>query len=420
VITQAIKTVAEPRHSLRLEPPERPAPFTGRALRVLIVANSEWYFLSHRLALGKALRRAGCHVTVAAPEERNLGNAIRAAGIGFIPLKLDRGYRSFRRELQSIRQLGGLYRNERPDVVHHVTIKPVIYGSIAARWVGIKCVVNAIAGLGYTFAGKGFLGALRRNVVSLAYRVALAGQRMKVIFQNPEDRDLFVSRNIVAAASTVVIRGSGVNVREFQPPEEPTGIPVVLLASRLLWDKGVGELVEATRILRRTSLQFRTVLVGIPDEQNPRSIPEGVVLRWKEEGIVEWWGHRTDMADVLRTASIVALPSYHEGLPRVLLEAAAAGRSLVATDIPGCREIVRQGHNGLLVPARDPVALANALATLLRDPEMRARMGKAGRSMVVREFSDEQVIDETMQVYSDVLRGDETVGHAARLSPRRH
>lgn len=397
--------MADPVRPLRLSPPE-PAAATGRALRILIVPNSEWYFLSHRLALAKALIKAGCDVTVAAPEERNLGDAIRAEGIRFIPLKLDRGYRSIRRELRSIRQLSGVYRDERPDVVHHVTIKPVIYGSIAARWVGITCVVNAIAGLGYSFAGKGFLGAVRRRVVTRAYRVAFSGQRMKVIFQNPENRDLFVSQGIVAEASTVVVRGSGVNVGVFQPSDEPAGIPVVLLASRLLWDKGVGELVEATRILRRKGLQFRTVLVGIPDQQNPRSIPEDVLERWKQEGIIEWWGHRTDMADVLRKASIVALPSYHEGLPRILLEAAAAGRSLVATNIPGCREIVRDGHNGLLVPARDPVALADALATLLGDPEMRARMGKAGRLMVVNEFSDQQVIDETMHVYLDVLRAD--------------
>jgi glycosyltransferase involved in cell wall biosynthesis len=371
---------------------------------VLIVPNSEWYFLSHRLALAKALIEAGCDVTVAAPEERNLGDAIRAEGIRFIPLKMDRGYRSFRREIQSIRQLVAVYRRERPDVVHQVTIKPVIYGSIAARWTGIKGVINAIAGLGYTFAGGGLIGAIRRGVVTQAYRAAFGGQRMSVIFQNPEDRDLFVSQGIVPARNTILIRGSGVNVRTFKPSDEPSGIPVILLASRLLWDKGVGELVEATRIMRRTGLRFRTVLVGIPDEQNPRSIPEHVLLRWKEEGIVEWWGHRTDMANVFRAASIVALPSYHEGLPRVLLEAAAAGRPLVATDIPGCREIVRHGHNGFLVPTRDPVTLADSLATLLGDRDMRMRMGQASRAMVVSDLSDEQVIEQTMEVYRQAVR----------------
>jgi len=177
----------------------------------------------------------------------------------------------------------------------------------------------------------------------------------------------------------------------------------------MLRDKDVSELVQATRILRREGMQFRKVLVGMTDDQNPRSIQEDVLLRWKDEGIVECWGHRTDMPQVLREASIVALPSYHEGLPRVLLEAAASGRPLVATDIPGCREIIRGGHNGFLVPPRDPVALADALAKLLHDPGMRARMGQAGRSMVVMEFSDEQVIDETMQLYNEVLRVDDGI-----------
>jgi glycosyltransferase involved in cell wall biosynthesis len=373
---------------------------------VLIVPNSEWYFLSHRLALAKALVKAGCDVAVAAPEERNLGDAIRAEGIRFIPLTLDRGFRSFPREIASIRQLVDVYRRERPDIVHQVTIKPVIYGSLAARWVGIAGVINAIAGLGYTFAGRGVMGAIRRGLVTEAYRLALVGRRMTVIFQNPEDRDVFVSRGIVPARKTVIIRGSGVNVQAFRPSPEPDGVATILLASRMLWDKGVGELVQATRILRERGLQFRTVLVGIPDDQNPRSIPSAVLRDWKDEGIVEWWGHRIDMSNVLEQASIVALPSYHEGLPRVLLEAAACGRPLVATHIPGCREIVRHGHNGFLVPPRDASALADALAELLRDADTRRRMGEAGRAMVVNEFSEEQVIAETIATYREVLRID--------------
>ncbi len=375
----------------------------GRMPRVLLVVNSEWYFLSHRLALAKALMRAGWQVTVAAPVERQLDGAIRAEGIRFIPLTLDRGYRSIAAEIRSVLQLVALYRSERPDVVHQVTIKPVLYGSVAARWTGVRGVVNAVPGLGYTFAGRGWIGSLRRAAVTLAYRVALSGQRMRVIFQNPEDRDLFVSLRIVPSQHAVLIRGAGVDVEAFRPSAQPAGDPVILLPSRLLWDKGVGELVEATRILKRAGLRFRTVLVGIPDDQNPRSIPEAIVRGWRDAGIVEWWGHRTDMPDVLRAASIVVLPSYHEGLPRALIEGAAAGRPLVATDIPGCREIVRDGHNGFRVPLRDPVALADRLAVLVGDAGLRARMGEAGRAMVVAEFSDERVIEETLAAYRDAL-----------------
>ena len=388
--------------ALESAPPQKSAHGAWRP-RVLLVVNSEWYFLSHRLALAIALVRAGCQVTVAAPVERNLVSEITAHGIRFVPLSLDRGYRSLRSEIASFRQLVDLYQRERPDIVHQVTIKPVLYGSVAARWAGLGAVINAVPGLGYTFAGKGFLGALRRSAVKLAYRAALTGRTSRVIFQNPEDRDLFTTNHIVTADRAVLIRGSGVDATRFVPSELPAGDPVLLLASRMLWDKGVGELVAATRILRNSGVRFRTVLVGMPDEQNPRSIPEDVLQGWSGEGVVEWWGHRTDMVDVFRASSIVVLPSYHEGLPRVLLEGAAAGRPLVATDIPGCREIVSHGENGFLVPPRNPSALADVLLTLINDPALQRRMGTASRALVLDNFRDEHVIERTFEVYRALL-----------------
>lgn len=372
-------------------------------LRILIVVNSEWYFWSHRLSLAKALQAAGCDVSVAASDERGYSASIVAEGLRFVPLRLQRRSIAPHRELTSMGELFQLYRRERPDLVHHVTIKPVLYGSIAAKAARVPLVINAIPGLGYMFLGEGWHGRLRQQMVLAAYRMALSGERTRVIFQNPDDRALFVSQHVVPMDRTVLIRGSGVDISRFAPSPEQVGLPIVLLASRLLWDKGVGELVEASRYLKKDGVACRVVLVGVPDTGNPKAIPVSLLERWQSEGIIEWWGLRNDMPEVLKAASIVVLPSYREGIPKILLEAAAAGRPVVTTDTPGCREIVRHGENGLLVPPYDSKALAQALHRLLQDSMLRIQMGMRGRTIATSEFSEAQVIKETLSVYSELL-----------------
>jgi glycosyltransferase involved in cell wall biosynthesis len=224
---------------------------------------------------------------------------------------------------------------------------------------------------------------------------------------------MFVERHLVPAGRAVLIRGSGVDVRAFSPSEEPEGVPVVLLASRLLWDKGVREFVEAARKLRGRGQACRFVLVGVPDKENPEAVPEATLRAWSAEGIVEWWGLRDDMPAVLRQAALVVLPSYREGIPKILLEAAAGGRPIVTTDVSGCREVVRDGENGLLVPPRDASSLAEAIATLLRDRSLRERMGRRGREIAVSEFSEEVVIAATLSVYRDALGSDWPQGSVA-------
>jgi len=373
-------------------------------LRILLVVNSEWYFWSHRLSLAKALRDAGCDVVVVAAVERGYDESIVAEGLRFIPLRLQRRSMAPHWELASIWELFHLYQRERPDLVHHVTIKPVLYGSIAAKAARIPLVINAIPGLGYMFLGSGWHGRLRQQMALAAYRVALSGQQTRVIFQNPDDRALFVSRSVVPINRTVLIRGSGVDVSQFVPSPEQAGLPIVLLASRLLWDKGVGELVEASRHLKKDGIACRVVLVGVPDPGNPKAIPVSLLEHWQAEGVVEWWGLRNDMPEVLKASSIVVLPSYREGIPKILLEAAAAGRPIVTTDTPGCREVVCHGENGLLVPPYDSKALAQALQRLLQDPVLRAQMGMRSRTIATSEFSKAQIIKETLSVYSELLR----------------
>jgi glycosyltransferase involved in cell wall biosynthesis len=373
--------------------------------KVLLVVNAEWYFWSHRLALARALQAAGAEVTVAAAVERGYDGAIRAAGLRFVPLCLRRRSTSLRTESASLLELRRLYQQVRPDLVHHFTIKPVIYGSLAARAVRVPRVVNTIPGLGSTFRADTWKRRLVRSGVSSAYRLALAGDHVRVIFQNPQDRDYFVAHGLVAAGRSSVIRGSGVDIETFHPAPEPGGVPIVLLASRLLWDKGVQEFVDAARLVRQAGVPCRFVLVGIPDDENPNSVPEAVLRGWHAEGIVEWWGLRNDMPAVLQQATVVTLPSYYpEGVPKILLEAAATQRAIVTTDTPGCREVVQHDRTGLLVPPRAADALADAIMTALGDAALRQRLAAAARACVAEEFEEKLVIGQTMAVYQALLQ----------------
>jgi len=372
--------------------------------RILMVVNIEWYFRSHRLGLAKALAANGFDVTVAASVERGEADAILREGIRFLPLRLRRRSTNPLRELMTIAELVRLYRRERPDLVHHVTVKPILYGSLAARFAGTPAQINAIPGLGYLFLGRGIRGRLRRRFAMRAYKWALGGQRSRTVFQNAEDRQLFVQEGVVPESQAILIRGAGVDLRKFVPRPEPEGPPRLILASRLLWDKGVEDFVEAVRCLRRQEIACRAVLVGKPDTENPHCLPIDVLHQWEAEGLVELWGHQTEMPSVLSQAAVVVLPTFYpEGLPKILLEAAASGRAIVATDVPGCREVVRPGENGLLVPPHDPAALAAALASLLADPERRASMGRLGRARAEAEFSEEHVFAQTLAVYQDLL-----------------
>lgn len=389
--------------------PPRPARLRGGPPpRLLFVVNVDWFFLSHRLPLAVAAREAGLHVTVAAADTGQ-ADQIRRAGLEFVPLAMTRGGTGLGAELATVAALARLYRRLEPDLLHHVTIKPVLYGSLAARLLPRTRVVNAIPGLGYAFSRES--GRLLRAGAQAAYRMALAGGRTRTIFQNPEDRHDFVRKSIVREDHTVLIRGSGVDPARFVPRPEPPGEPVVVLASRMLWEKGVGQFVEAARLLRGRGMRARFALVGGADDENPGGVPAEQLRAWAAEGVVEWWGHRDDMPAVLAQSAVLVLPSfYKEGLPKVLLEGAASARPLVATDIRGCREIVRPEHNGLLVPPRDAGALADAVGRLLESPELRRRFGLAGRALVEREFTQARVVEQTLAVYRELL-GDRWPEH---------
>lgn len=369
-----------------------------RPLKLLYFVTEDWYFCSHRLPLAVAARQAGYDVSVVTRVQEH-GEVIRGAGLRLIPLALDRSGKNPVGELRTLRQVTRIYRNVRPDIVHHVALKPVLYGSIAARFARVPVVINALMGLGYLFSSADLAAKLIRPCVEMGLRGLLG--RSRLIVQNPDDRQLILDKRLSTAERVALIRGSGVDLAKFAPMPEPTGIPLVVLPARLLWDKGIREFVDAARQLRRQGVQARFALVGEPDVSNPAAVPPDMLQAWSTEGAIELWGWRTDMAEVLAQAHIVCLPSYREGLPKALLEAAACGRPLVSCDVPGCREIVQHGVNGLLVAPRDAAALAAALHQLLQDAKQRTEFGRQGRRLVAAEFSVESVIAQTLALYRE-------------------
>jgi glycosyltransferase involved in cell wall biosynthesis len=373
------------------------------APRLLYLVTEDWYFCSHRLPLGIAARERGFDVTVATRVQRH-AESIRAAGLKLVPLQWSRHGHNPLQELNALREVLHVYRRERPDIVHHVAIKPVLYGSIAARITGTPAVINAIAGLGYLESSNDLRARLLRRVVETGYHLLLDHPNNRLIVQNPDDRSALVERNIIHAARIALIRGSGVDVTRFTPAPEPEGTPLVVLPARLLRDKGVIEFVAAARMLREQGVLARFALVGEPDPKHPAAISRADLERWQADGVVESWGWREDMAEVFQRSHLVCLPSYREGLPKALLEAAACERAIVTCDVPGCREVVRDGDNGLLVPSRDAASLAAALRRLLQDHALRQRMARRGRERAVEEFSLERVVADTLKVYQECLR----------------
>jgi len=325
------------------------------------------------------------------------GPRMQAMGIRWLRFPLARRGLNPLAEIQTAMRLLKLYWQENPDLVHQFTVKCVLYGSLVCRILGIRSVVNSVTGLGYVFMEGGGARRWLRGLIKSSYRLVL--RRTWVIFQNPDDRSVFLESRLVDPKRVTLIRGSGVDLQHFSPRPEPSGIPLVVLPARMLWDKGVGEFVAAARTLQAEGLHARFALVGDSDNENPASVHASQLRAWEKEGVIEWWGWKENMADVYAQAAIICLPSYREGVPKTLIEAAACGRPIVTSDVPGCREVVRQGENGLLVPARDAGALAEVLMGLLQSPEMRREMGICSRKIAEKKFSMELVISQTFAVY---------------------
>ena len=373
-------------------------------MKAVLFANTDWYLYNFRRALATSLQRAGYDVLLISPPGP-YGNRLRGLGLRWESLPMQRRSLNPLRELALLWHLTRLLRRERPALVHGFTIKCAVYGSLAARLAGIPARVNAVAGMGYVFTSSHVKARLLRPVVRGLLRLALGGRDARLILQNADDVELFRRAGLVDPAHIRLIRGSGVDCAQFagisrQAPDD--GCPRILLASRLLWDKGVGEYVAAIRQLRSQGRMLQALLAGTPDPGNPAAVPEPTIREWVDEGLLTWLGHVDDMAGLLGSVDIVVLPSYREGLPRTLVEAAACGLPLITTDVPGCREVVSDGVDGLLVPMGNSDALAQAIARLQDHPAFARQLGEAARRKARTQFDERIVIQRTMAVYAEL------------------
>lgn len=371
--------------------------------RVLFLVNDPAFFVSHRLALAVAARAEGYDVHVATGAGAAIA-AIESAGFVHTALPLSRSGASPVTELRAILAIRRLFQRTRPDLVHLVTIKPVLYGGIVARVAGVPRVVAAISGFGFVFLSTGWRASTRRWLVVRAYRIALRHRRVTMIFQNPQDRAEMLRHVGLPDTNTVLIPGSGVDIQAFATPARHRDAPVVVMASRLLIDKGVREYVAAATLLRERGYTAQFILAGAPDPDNPTSISHAELDEWRRSGAVELIGVCTDVPKLFARTDIVVLPSYREGLPKVLAEAAAAGCAVVTTDVPGCRDAIVPDESGLLVPVGNAERLADAIAVLLADPELRAQMGAAGRELARERFSLDAIVAQHVRVYAELLR----------------
>lgn len=380
----------------------------------MYLISEDWFFCSHFMARALAARDAGYDVVVVARECAH-GAKIRDAGLRLLPVGFNRSSINPFREIVLLTNICLAYRRERPDVLHHIATKPILYGSLAALFcLRDPAIVNAPVGMGFVFSSRRPLARVLRPFLRLGYRLLVNPRGSRVIFENPDDAGEFVERGFVRGADSVVIRGAGIDVGQFRPAcPPPPGPPVVALVARMLRDKGIYEFVAAASRLHDAGSLARFALIGNPDPGNPASIPAEQLRAWHGSKGVEWWGYQRDMVAAWQKSHVACLPSsYREGLPKALLEAAACGLPIVTTDAVGCREVVQDSHNGFLVPVGDVEALASALNALIVDSQLRTVMGERSRTRAECEFTSARVNSETLAVYRGLLSGPPDRGHA--------
>jgi glycosyltransferase involved in cell wall biosynthesis len=304
-------------------------------------------------------------------------------------------------EIKCLSEILHIIRREQPTVVHAVAIKPVIYAAICNRMLKLRRFVAALGGLGSIFSDSGLKARLLRPFIKGLFRLLLNSENTRVILQNDNDLDVMTRGCGLLEGNSVLVRGAGVDTGQYAARPLPEGVPVVMLASRMIWPKGIQEFVDAAIKLKK-QMDVRFVLVGRPDGENAASVPESLLKRWNDEGGIEWWGHRDDMADTLAQATLICLPTYYgEGVPKILLEAMSVGRPIITTDMPGCRELVENGRTGVLVERRNADSLARAIKGLLANPDRLAAAGQEARKLVIAEYSVEQVIEQTLRIYAE-------------------
>jgi len=370
--------------------------------KILFIIVEDRYFLSHRLHLAQYAIKKGYQVGLLCKISKHK-EFLENEGIQVFDWSLVRGSFNLFFEIKAIYEILITLLKFAPDVLHAVALKPVIYASFASKLVFLKSRVFALGGLGFIFSSDKILAKLLRPLIVLVLKFTFSGNKSRLIIQNIDDKRTLINLKVIRDEKIDLIKGAGVDMKIFSFIKEPSQIPEVILPARLLWDKGVGEFVLAADILKKRGINAKFTLLGETDPHNPECIPDDQIEDWKKEGAVDVAGFQDDMAKCIQDCAVVCLPSYREGLPKSLLEAASCGRPIVTTDVPGCGEIVQDGVNGYLVPSKDPDLLAEALSRLLTDRKLREVMGLKGREFVERGFSAEIVAIKTEKIWNSLL-----------------
>lgn len=366
---------------------------------LLIVVSHLSFFISHRLEIAIAAKKLGYEVKVAVGEVDADLEYLSQKGIECFHVPIQRGGINPFKEIKSLITLWSLFSKLRPDIVHLVTIKPYLYGGIIARLNKVPSVVSAVSGLGTLFIQNNFRSRFLRTILYQIYKFAFGHHNQKLIFQNQQDANTLIKWGVLDKNKVILIPGSGVSLNNFINLDEPDGIITVCFAGRLLREKGVNEFVTAARLLKQRSIKADFLLVGDIDYKNPSALKAEELEQIREEGIVKILGYQKNIAKVYANSHIVCLPSYREGLPKSLVEAAAASRAVVTTDVPGCKDAILPNKSGFLVPAKDSQKLADALQLLIENNKLRISMGKVGRQLAENEFEIEKIVKKHTDIY---------------------
>ena len=374
----------------------------SKTKKLLFIVNTDWFFLSHRLPIAKEALNQGYEVHIATTISDKL-IVLKNNGLIVHPLKLHRSNVRIISLASEFQEMLSIMRKVKPDIVHLVTIKPVLLGGIAARLASIPAVVFAVSGLGFIFINRGISAIFRRQAISFLYHLAFRHKNKRVIFQNTDDQSILSNLSKLSLSESVLIAGSGVDLSVYHNQPYPKGLPVVLFAARLLEDKGIREFVQAAKHVNSSGNRARFIIAGEPDLLNPATIKQQEFDQWQKEGVVELLGYCEDMIEVLALSTIVVLPSYREGFPKILIEAAACGRAVITTDVPGCRDAIEDGITGFMVPVRNSKALAEKICILLDNPLLCRKMGKAGRDRAKEVFDVNKVVAKHIEIYAELL-----------------
>ena len=370
--------------------------------RLLFVVTEDWYFVSHRLYMATVAVKAGYKVALLSKTSK-YQELIEESGIEVINWSLNRRSRNLISEFKAFREISAVIDRFKPDIVHSVALKPILYTALQLKRKNTYANIYALGGLGFVFSSSKLKAQILRSLLVVILRWVLGGERVRVILQNPDDFNLLLRLKVITNNKTRLIRGVGVDTNLFSPSPKLHDKPIVLLPARILWDKGIADFVEIANRMKSYEINVRFVLVGDPDPHNPESVSILQLEEWIKKGVIEWWGHKEEMQNIYQQATIVCLPSYREGLPKSLLEAASCALPIVTYDVPGCREVVIDGINGFLVPLKDENALLNAIKKLLDDASLCDKFGQAGRELVIRKFSQQKIASETKKIWEEVL-----------------